>query len=122
MQNYTYHTVNFKLLAGSYGEQIDTNRIPEGKIVCASVCVSDGVPAQVVNLTMSHNSGKKVFQGSNLKDWEQRQGGDYLSSMKPIGTEGGQNYILDFDTKEALRANLEGQVVFVIEQAGSCEH
>lgn len=110
-----YHTIDFSLAAGSNGDTIHTDKFPDGKILAASVCVPGGLPRQIVNLTMS-DSGRKLFQGSNLKDWEQRQGGDYISSMKPIGAAGGKSYVLDFSSKKSLAADLEGQIVFVIEQ------
>jgi len=115
MKTPNYHTVDFSLKSGSTGDTIITDRFPDGKILAASVCVPGGLPSQIVNLTMS-DSGRKLFQGSNLKDWEQRQGGDYISSMKPIGADGGKTYELDFSSRTALTADLNGQVVFVMEQ------
>ncbi len=110
-----YHIVDFILATGTNGDTIDTDRFPDGKILAASVCVPGGLPSQIVNLTIS-DSGRKLFQGSNLKDWQQRQGGDYISSMKPIGADGGKNYVLDFSSRKPLTSDVEGQVVFVIEQ------
>lgn len=111
------YTVDFSLSNGDTFKSIPTGRFRNGTIIAAALHVDGDLPAKIINLTMVDTSGKKVQHGSTIKDWQQRDGGDYLSSMMPIKpAQGGLDYSLDFSIPSGLDADLTGQVVFIIDQ------
>lgn len=62
--------------------------LDQGDVVVASLFA--GVPSKDTTIKILDASGSAIIEPSNYKDWEQRQGGNYLTSKKPMNFKGGQ--------------------------------
>lgn len=121
MKNLKYKTVAFKIEAGLSSKPVDSNRIPSGKIIGARLYLSGARPTdQLVNLTIRDSADNPVFDASSIEDWQPREGGSYIDSMKPLDLPGDTKYTLAFSSDEPLTADLKGQLVFVVEQTNVC--
>ncbi len=86
-----------------------------GEVVVASLFAS--VPSKDVSIKILDTSGSAIIEPSNYKDWEQRQGGTYFSSKKPMGFQGGQKVKVVATSVENQTADWTFEVILVIQQA-----
>jgi hypothetical protein len=58
---------------------------------------------EMLQLALYDNNGNEVIPAVNIKNWEQKGGGNYMESMKPLGLETqGRNFKLIFSTDRNL--------------------
>jgi len=86
-----------------------------GKVVAAAIEIVGDYPDQLVNASVRDN-GNRIEDPTSIQNWEQRSGGNYLQSLKPLSIEGGQQIKFDFTSSGNLAAELKGQVILVIQQ------
>ena len=121
MKNFKYKTVAFTIAAGLASKTVDSDRIPTGNIIGARLYLNGGRPTdQLVDLTIRDSANNPIFDASSLEDWQPREGGSYIDSMKPINLPGDTKYSLAFSCDEPLTAELKGQLVFVVDQTNVC--
>lgn len=60
---------------------------------------------EMLQLALLDNNSNEIIPAVNIKNWEQKGGGDYMASMKPLGIETkGRNFKLIFTTDRNLAA------------------
>ena len=58
---------------------------------------------EMLKLELLDNNSKEIIPAVNVKNWEQKGGGAYMESMKPLGIETqGREYKLVFSTNRNL--------------------
>jgi len=110
-----YQTVDFSIANGT-DYIAPRKRIYDGNVIAAAVHVDGDLPNEIINLGIKSTGGTPLIDETNLKDWQQRNGGCYLTSMKPLNLDGGVELIFEFSALTALDKDLKGQIVLVIEQ------
>lgn len=88
--------------------------IDAGKVVVG--CLFAGVPSKDVSLKILDASGSAIIEASNYEDWQQRQGGDYLTSKKPLGFSGSQKIKVVATSIDNQTANWNFEVLLIIQQ------
>lgn len=98
------------------GEQRDTIDITlwHGEVVGGFVEVIGNDPSENVNLSIKDNGGR-IEDPVSILSWKQRSGGSYKESMKPLSIPGSQTIQLEIEADKALTADLNAQIVFLIE-------
>lgn len=114
MMDYKYERINFSMPIGSTSADFQSKIFRQGEVIAAAIFPDGAIPAETVNLGLRNTSGTRVVETTTVKDWERREGGSYIDSMKPMLLEGGQYYTLEFNALTALTTAFSGQVVFVI--------
>lgn len=60
---------------------------------------------EMLQLALFDSNSNEIIPAVNIKNWEQKSGGDYMASMKPLGIEGkGRTFKLIFSTDRNLAA------------------
>lgn len=111
----TYQSVPFTVLAGTT-RLVVNKKVWEGRIINAVINTDGVLPNQLITFGIDDSGNKTLVEKSSIKDWQQRSGGDYLSSMKPLNIQGSQDLKLEFNALANLAANLSGEILFVLDQ------
>jgi len=114
-QKTRYQTVDFSIANGT-NHLAPRKRVYDGNVIAAAVHVDGDLPNGIINLGIKSTGGTPLVDETNLKDWQQRNGGCYISSMKPLNINGGVELIFEFSSLTDLAKDLNGQIVLVIEQ------
>lgn len=88
--------------------------IPTGLVKVA--CLFAGAPSKDVTIKILDANGSAIIEASNYKDWEQRQGGTYESSKKPVNFQGGQKIRVVAQSVVNQTADWNFEVLLLIEQ------
>lgn len=60
---------------------------------------------EMLQLALFDSNSNEIIPAVNIKNWEQKSGGDYMASMKPLGIEGkGRTFKLILSTDRNLAA------------------
>ena len=108
-------TIDFSILSG--GSNITLrHQFLTGTILVAAIHLNGALPTQLVNCGIKGAGGDTLIEFTSIRDWQQRQGGDYVASMKPLYIKGGYQLIIEINSPEALTAPLSGQIVFLVDE------
>ena len=89
--------------------------LDQGDVVVAAL-FSSAAPSKDVTVKIVDASGSAIIEPSNYKDWEQRQGGTYVSSKKPMGFKGGQKVKVVANSTANQTADWAFEVLLIIQQ------
>jgi len=90
MRKLEHRAVEVKILAGSkYANPLIPDMIGRGTVICASI-FEDTAPSKKITIGLEDVNGSKLVPHTHRKDWFERNGGDYISSKKPIDLPVGQ--------------------------------
>jgi hypothetical protein len=115
MNTIKQYTANLVIPAGSFN--VTKNfQLPEGFVV-RGVAFSNGVLEKngaTLELAFKDDGNIDIIPSINLENWKQRNGGDYLNSMKPIGLETmSRDYKLVLTSDQASDGTSKVQVAFI---------
>lgn len=84
MRKLEHRTVEVTIKSGArYTDPLIPDMTGQGTIICASI-FEDNAPSHRVTIGLEDIGGTKVVPQTHRKDWFERNGGDYLTSKKPI--------------------------------------
>lgn len=102
-------------LLNTTNEAFVTKDLDQGDVIVG--CLFAGVaPSKDVTIKIVDTSGSAIIEASNYKDWEQRQGGTYISSKKPMNFKGGQEVKVVVSSTENQTADWPFEVLLLIQQ------
>lgn len=116
-KKYRHQSKAFTIASGTKNLVVDINLLSgEGNVVAGCIEVLGTKPTdRLINASVKDNGGR-VEDPTSIQNWEQRQGGDYLGSLKPLSIPGNQTIQFEFDANANLAADLIGQIVLVLEK------
>lgn len=79
-------------------------------------CLFAEKPSKDVVIKIVDANGSAIIDPSNYQDWEQRQGGNYETSKKPLGFEGGQKVKVVATSVINQTADWDFEVLLLIKQ------
>ncbi|WP_338731761.1 hypothetical protein [Mangrovimonas cancribranchiae] len=118
MSKTTYEVVTVTLDANAPTANEKIN-LPEGRCHRVGVAIIDGNVAEPINLAILDNSGNDVIKAHDHSFWLQRQGGDYLDSLKPVDFECNRTIKPTVLCPNTQAGSITFQFVFYISQSGT---
>ena len=109
-----HEVVNFSIASGGSGLTL-RHTFFKGTILAAAIHLDGALPTQLINCGIKANGGNTLIEFTSIRDWQQRQGGNYIDSMKPLYIEGGSQLIIEFNNPTVLAAALADQIVFLVQ-------
>lgn len=85
-----------------------------GEVVVA--CLFAGTPSKETTIKILDTGGSAIIEPSSYKDWEQRQGGTYITSKKPMNFQGGQKVRVVVNSIENQTTDWNFEVLLIIQQ------
>lgn len=110
-----HETVDFLIPSNGSNLTVRHTFFP-GIILAAAIHLNGELPSQLVNCGIKAGGGDTIIEPTTIRDWQQRQGGDYIDSMKPLYIKGGSQLIIEFNSSANLTGALSGQIVFLVKE------
>ena len=111
-----HEVIDFSMASKSVANLSLRHPFLPGTILAAAIHLNGALPTQLVNCGIKGNGGNTLIEYTTIRDWQQRQGGAYIESMKPLFIEGGRQLIIELNSPSVLAAALSGQIVFLTQE------
>ena len=89
--------------------------LPDGNCKRVGMVILSAAPSENINIALKTSQGTDVIKSHSYKFWEQRQGGDYFDSLKPVEFNCGRKIKVELNAPVARAADTTLQFIFLIE-------
>lgn len=107
--------VEVTLTAGQSTNNVKMS-LPTGICKRVGVVISDGSATENVNISLIDMAGNDIVKSHSYKFWEQRQGGDFFDSLKPVNFNCGKEIKPTLTAPTPLAGDITFQFMFLIAQ------
>ena len=116
-KKYRHQSKSFTIASGTNSEVVDIPLLTgQGDVVAGCIEILGDKPTdKLINASVKDNGGR-VEDPTSIQNWEQRQGGSYKESLKPLSIPGNQTIQVEFSASSNLSADLVGQIVLLLEK------
>ena len=120
MKNSKTHTINIDvgLNGNDHLKKIAHTIPPYGRVVRMCFYPTQSLPTtSSVSLGVLTNNDDELVSPVDIRDYLQRQGGDYFTSKKPVSLQGNYSYniVIQKPFGESSDVHLKGQILFIFE-------
>ncbi len=116
---YEFLTVNVSLIKNTTVGQQRNFSIPSGKVVAMGCVVAGDTENRIIDLSILNN-GTEVVRPADYRFSEKTNGGDFISSLRPVDFDGGREYEVQFAANQAsVGVDLNFQVLLVVQKPNS---
>lgn len=114
MKNELYQEVLEVTLSAGQVTDNETVHLPDGECTRVVAMVIKGEATENVNISLMDSSGNDIVKPHTYKLWEQRIGGSYFDSLKPVDFNCGRNVKAVLTAPDALAGDITFQFLFYI--------